>query len=248
MKQESYKEVSLEQYFMTSILKFDVDPDLASRVSDCVTPLIHDLKETKPNKQHKSDYGEDKPILETASVDNPCIDELTNKILELGNVYIQNQGFGNFQRYFSAWVNSYDGTQYKSMHNHCRNVGDIHGVYYVEADELQSPLIIHHPSPFMQGQPISTEYNYAEAQLKIKQGRIYMMPAWLMHEVRADKNNKGSHDNYTQGRISIGFKYEQIMKDSYQDEQYKIETEKVDMSQPVDTPKPYAGSAGGGKF
>ncbi len=232
------KEVTLQQYFMTSILTYDINPDLANRISDSVTPIIKNLKETKPNNQHKSDYGEESPVL--AQADEASIEELTNKILELGNVYIQNQGLGSFKRYFSAWVNSYDGTQYKSMHNHCRNVHDVHGVYYVEADESMSPLIIHHPSPFMQGQPISTPQNYASAKLAIKKGRIYMMPSWLMHEVRADSANES-------GRISIGFKYEQIMKDSFEDSRYIIEQQKdFDINAPKH--EPYAGSAGGGKF
>ncbi len=232
------KEVTLQQYFMTSILTYDINPDLANRISDSVTPIIKNLKETKPNNQHKSDYGEESPVL--AQADEASIEELTNKILELGNVYIQNQGLGSFKRYFSAWVNSYDGTQYKSMHNHCRNVHDVHGVYYVEADESMSPLIIHHPSPFMQGQPISTPQNYASAKLAIKKGRIYMMPSWLMHEVRADSANES-------GRISIGFKYEQIMKDSFEDSKYIIEQQKdFDINAPKH--EPYAGSAGGGKF
>ena len=244
---EQSKEVTLEQYFQISILCVEVDPDLAHSISNCVTPLIKDLKETKPNNQHKSDYGEASPVLATAADGNPCIEELTNKILEVGNVYIQNQGLGSFKRYFSAWVNSYDGTQYKGIHNHCRNVNDVHGVYYVEADESMSPLIIHHPSPFMQGQAISTEYNYSSVKLKPQKGRIYMMPSWLMHEVHADSANES-------GRISIGFKYEQIMKDSYEDQQYIIEQQKpYDMTEggePLTTaqPKPYAGSAGGGKF
>ena len=232
------KEVTLQQYFMTSILTYDINPDLANRISDSVTPIIKNLKETKPNNQHKSDYGEESPVL--AQADEASIEELTNKILELGNVYIQNQGLGSFKRYFSAWVNSYDGTQYKSMHNHCRNVHDVHGVYYVEADESMSPLIIHHPSPFMQGQAIRTQTNYASAQLKPKKGRIYMMPSWLMHEVRADSANES-------GRISIGFKYEQIMKDSFEDSKYIIEQQKdFDINAPKH--EPYAGSAGGGKF
>ena len=237
------KEVTLEQYFFTNILKFDVAPDLANTISDSITPLISTLQETKPNNQHKSDYGEDTSILATASASNPKVDELTNKILELGNVYVQSLGLGSFKRYFSAWVNSYDGTQYKTMHNHCRNVHDVHGVYYVEADESMSPLIIHHPSPFMQGQPIATQTNYASAKLKPKKGRIYMMPSWLMHEVRADNANES-------GRISIGFKYEQIMKDSYEDEQYILDQQEPHEIIPVsETGKtPYSGSASGGKF
>ena len=236
------KQVMVEQYFFTNILKFDMDVFLADKVSNLITPHITSLEEKNPNGQHKSDYDEDVNVMKLAVADDKehRIEFLTNKLIELGNVYIQNTGLGSFKRYLSAWVNSYSGTEYQSMHHHCRNVNDVHGVYYVEADESMSPLIIHHPSPFMQGQAIRTQTNYASAQLKPKKGRIYMMPSWLMHEVRADSANES-------GRISIGFKYEQIMKDSFEDSKYIIEQQKdFDINAPKH--EPYAGSAGGGKF
>ena len=204
---EVMNELTLKQYFPVHVLEYNIDEELAKELRDVITPMIKNYKPTLSKKTYKTDYGEPVSILKEASLKSKCIEQVTDKLIELGNVYIQAMGLEEKERHFSAWINSYKGKEYQPIQHQCKNMFDISGVYCVD-NVPNASLTIHNPSPFLQGTTVSSEHNYSKAILKFVMGKIYMFPSWLNHEISAtDSFNPlvTMHFNFDQNTY-LGFK------------------------------------------
>ena len=247
---EVMNELTLKQFFPVHILECDIDKELAKEFKDVIKPLIKNYQITLPEKPYKTDYGEPVSILRKASEQSKCIEQVTDKIIELGNVFTEAMGLEKRERYFSAWINIFEGKDYQPMQHHCKNMFDISGVYCVDGDENCSPLTIHNPSPFLQGTPVSSELNYSKAVIPFKTGRVYIFPSWLNHEIPVNLNNYWSTNDTL---ITMGFQMDQstflgfkpIEEDSTKGTGRKIGSAG---QQRGEHQKPYSGNPTKGKF
>ena len=117
---EVMNELTLKQFFPVHVLEHSIDEELAKEFKGVISPLIKNYQITLPEKPYKTDYGEPVSILRKASEQSKCIEQVTDKIIELGNVFTEAMGLEKRERYFSAWINIFEGKDYQPMQHHCK--------------------------------------------------------------------------------------------------------------------------------
>lgn len=194
----------LTEHFAVRILEHDIDPALADKLEEVITPHIKDYVPKSPkNWKCVTDFGEEENIFEKINQSGEtCIIEFTDLLMKVCDKYVTAVGLPEAKRFIHSWVQSYNGTQYSRMHHHCQNMFDVSGCYYVTGTNDSSPLTIHNPIPFVQGTPMLHPNNKSHTNLSIAKGRLYIFPNWLNHEVQPNQNNET-------GRTMVGFNYSQ---------------------------------------
>jgi hypothetical protein len=89
-------------------------------------------------------------------------------------------------RLHQSWVNYSDKYSFQGVHHHF--LGGVSGVYYLQTNQEDGMLLLHHLVPLVSDTPIS---------YKPEVGKIILFPGWAPHSVEVNKTDST--------RISISF-------------------------------------------
>lgn len=213
----------LLSYFPLAVFTHDIESELSNEIEKVVEPHLGILE--KNDQQYCDFVGQE--ILKKVH-EEPCIKALITILINSCNKYISEIGVPDYQRGLECWIQDYRNEKdYHGRHNHCGNINDVSGVYYVKGTENSSKIRIHNPNPMISLQNDSksnTPYNHMYADMEIKKGKIYIFPSWLDHEVIGNKNNESGRTVFA---FNYSIKYSNDMKNQEDNIVYKKSSHKI---------------------
>ena len=132
----------LLSYFPLAVFTHDLESELADEIEKVVEPHLGILEK---NDQQYSDFESQE--LMRKIYDEPCIKGLIAILINASNKYIPEIGLPFYHRELECWIQDYrNNKDYHSRHNHCNNIHDVSGVYYVKGKSNSSNIRIYNPN------------------------------------------------------------------------------------------------------
>lgn len=165
------------EMFVTPIRVIDLDEDEQKEIQQHYTDVWDEIPYHAEAKV-KTTWGYPKqpvgmsPLLEEIIVSN--LDGFIERITNMAAVATLKD----------HWLQEYNHGGVHAPHHHPGSL--VSGVYYIESNNLGSPLVFYNPNPaqhFM---------NYAtySSQVECWQGRLVLFPSWLLHGVPECRNEE----------------------------------------------------------
>ncbi len=190
-----FSDLSVRDLFPTPIWIADLQPELSGRLNDELKRAVFDLIEPRPRIPVGSTW-QTSPVLHTLDRFAEFV-ALVRKAGEAALSFLDLK-----QRDFAitgCWANINPTGGLNSPHTHPNNF--LSGVYYVSLPENVGQIVFSDPRPQAAGiLPQAEKWNKYignEIKLEVKQGRMVIFPAWLVHSVPVNRS--------AEERISISF-------------------------------------------
>ncbi|HET6160370.1 MAG TPA: TIGR02466 family protein [Dongiaceae bacterium] len=190
-----FADLSVKDLFPTPIWLADVDPDLAARLNPELETAIKELIEPRPQIPIGSTW-QTAPVLHR----HERFGEFCGLVRKAGAAAIAflDLKHRDFE-ITGCWANINPTGGLNSPHTHPNNF--LSGVYYVSLPANSGHIVFADPRPQAAGilPPAENWNKYVgnEIKLEVKEGRMVIFPAWLVHSVPVNRS--------AEERISISF-------------------------------------------
>jgi hypothetical protein len=170
MKKEDYN------IFVTPIRVIDLDKKQQKEIQEYYSNVWDNILEV-PNVKVKTTWGQEQPKPFCPLLENIIAENLEGFIERITNL-IPTAVIGDH------WLQEYNYGAAHMPHHHPGSI--VSGVYYIESNNLGSPLVFYNPNNAQHFMNYATYSSMVECW----QGRLVLFPSWLLHGVPECRNQE----------------------------------------------------------